>query len=113
MKSPLVSSVNISQSASDGINLISPPKTINLLYNKIEDNLGVGISAAVLSGEIREAETSAFLPLTEAPVPYNTFGMIDMCDPHKEIVIEQRVLLYYKYDNNPGIVTFSNRISEN
>ena len=102
MKSPLISSVNISKSASDGINMISPPKTINLLYNKIEDNLGIGISAAILSGEIREAENSAFLPLKEVPIPYNTFGMIDMCDPHKEIVIEERVLLYYKYDNNPG-----------
>ena len=56
MKSPLISSVNVSHSAHDGINIISPPKTINLLYNKIENNLGVGISAAILTGEIREAE---------------------------------------------------------
>ena len=27
--------------------------------------------------------------------------MIDICDPHKEIIIEERVLVYYKYDNNP------------
>ena len=96
-----MATVNISKSAYDGINIISPPKTVNLLYNKIEDNLGVGISVAHLSGEIRQGDNSAFKPLKEAPVPYNTFGMIDMCDPHKEIIIEERVLVYYKYDNNP------------
>merc|ERR1719422_2043683 len=90
MRSPLVSSVNISQ-----------PKMVNLLYNKIENNLGVGVSAAVLTGEIREAELSAFIPLKEVPIPYHTFGMIDICDPQKEIVIEEKILLYYKYDNSP------------
>ena len=55
MKSPLISSVNISHSAYDGINIISPPKTINLLYNKIENNLGTGISAAILSGQVPRA----------------------------------------------------------
>ena len=102
MRSPLVSSVNISQCASDGINIISPPKSVNLLYNKIENNLGYGVSAAVLTGEIREADLSAFVPLKEVPIPYHTFGMVDMCDPHKEIIIEEKILLYFKYDNNPG-----------
>ena len=101
MKSPLISSVNISQSAFDGINIISPAKTVNLLYNKIENNMCVGVSAAILTGEIRDAENSAFVPVKEIPLPYNTFGMIDICDPHKEIIIEERILLYYKYDNNP------------
>ena len=105
MRSPLVDNVNISQCAYDGINVISPLKMVNLLHNKIENNLGVGVSAAVLTGEIREAELSAFVPLKEVPIPYHTFGMIDMCDPQKEIVIEERILLYYKYDNNPGKVT--------
>merc|ERR1719273_565725 len=101
MKAPLISTVNISKSAYDGINIISPPKTVNLLYNKIENNLGTGISVAMLSGENRNGDRSSFTPLTEAPVPYNTFGVIDICDPHKEIIIEERVLVYYKYDNNP------------
>ena len=101
MKSPLISSVNISRCAYDAINMISPPKTVNLLYNKIENNMGAGVSAAILTGEIRDAENSAFIPVKEVPIPYHNFGMIDICDPHKEIVIEERVLLYYKYDNNP------------
>ena len=101
MKSPLISNVQISHCASDAINLVSPPKNVNLLWNKIEKNLGAGVSAAILTGEIREAENSAFVPVKEIPLPYNTFGMIDICDPQKEIIIEERVLLYYKYDNNP------------
>ena len=101
MASPLLSSINVSHSAHDGINLISPHKTMNMLYNKIENNLGVGISAAVLTGEVREADLSAFVPLEKVPIPYNIFGLVDICDPQKEIVIEERILLYYKYDNNP------------
>ena len=85
----------------DGINIVSPHKTMNMLYNKIEKNLGVGISAAVLSGEVREADLSAFTPLSRVPLPYKVFGMVDICYPQKEIVIEERILLYYKYDNNP------------
>ena len=27
--------------------------------------------------------------------------MVNICDPQKEIVIEEKILLYYKYDNNP------------
>lgn len=101
MSSPLLSSINITHSAHDGINLISPEKTMNMLYNKIENNMGVGISAAILTGEVREAEVSAFEPIKEIPIPYHNFGLVDICDPQKEIVIEERILLYYKYDNNP------------
>ena len=101
LKSPLVSNVNISQCAYDAVNLVSPPKTVNLLYNKIDNNLGKGVSAAILTGEISEAETSAFVPVKEVPIPYNTFGLVDICDTNKEIVVEERILVYYKYDNNP------------
>ena len=84
-------------------------KNINLFYkinfnisNPItENNMGVGISAAVLTGEVREATLSAFSPLARVPLPYHVFGLVNICDPQKEIVIEERILLYYKYDNNP------------
>ena len=45
-------------------------KTMNMLYNKIENNMGVGISAAVLTGEVREAKQSTFNPLENVPVSY-------------------------------------------
>jgi len=102
MASPLLSSINITHSAFDGINIVSPAKTMNMMYNKIANNMGVGISAAVLTGEVRDAKMSTFTPLEKVPIPYNTFGMVNICDPQKEIVVEERVLLYYKYDNIPG-----------
>ncbi|XP_040574739.1 protein bark beetle [Lepeophtheirus salmonis] len=101
MSSPHITQIVIKNSAHDGINLISPSRTLTMLHNLIENNLGIGISAAVLSGEVREAELSAFIPLKEVPIPYHVFGLVDICDPQKEIVIEERILLYYKYDNNP------------
>lgn len=102
MASPLLSSINITHSAFDGINIVSPAKTMNMMYNKIANNMGVGISAAVLTGEVRDAKMSTFTPLERVPIPYNTFGLVNICDPQKEIVVEERILLYYKYDNIPG-----------
>ncbi len=43
-------------------------KTMNMLYNKIENNMGVGISAAILTGEVRDAKQSTFNPLEKVPV---------------------------------------------
>ena len=43
-------------------------KTMNMLYNKIENNMGVGVSAAILTGEVREAKQSTFNPLEKVPV---------------------------------------------
>ncbi len=76
---------------------------MNMMYNKIANNMGVGISAAVLTGEVRDAKMSTFTPLERVPIPYNTFGLVNICDPQKEIVVEERILLYYKYDNIPGL----------
>ena len=51
-------------------NFVFAAKTMNMLYNKIENNMGVGISAAVLTGEVREAKQSTFNPLEKVPVSY-------------------------------------------
>lgn len=101
VKSPKVKFVNISQSASHGINLISPSSNVELLFNNIEDTLGVGINALSLTGEGQEAEESSFNPLKDLNIPYNLFSVLDICDTSKVITIEERVLIYYKYDNNP------------
>lgn len=80
---------------------ISPSNTINLLSNTIDDSLGVGLNILSLTGEGREGHESSFMPLKSLNIPYNLFGMIDICDTEKEIRIEERVLVYYKYDNYP------------
>lgn len=101
IKSPKIQLVNVTQSASHGINLISPSRTMNLLYNSAQDTLGVGINFLTLNGEGRESDESSFMPLKAINIPYNLFGLIDICDTTKEIRIEERVLVYYKYDNHP------------
>lgn len=100
-KSPRINYVEVDHSAFHGIDLISPSSTMNLLDNYIQNSLGVGINIVSLSGEGRESEESSFTPLRELNIPYNLFSLVDVCDTHKEIKIEERVLVYYKYDNHP------------
>ena len=76
-------------------------KQLLLLCCSIESTLGVGISAVSLTGEGRESSESSFTPLRVIHIPYHIFSMIDICDTTKLITMEERVLIYYKYDNNP------------
>ncbi|KAG5895778.1 hypothetical protein JTB14_001625 [Gonioctena quinquepunctata] len=101
MKSPRINYVEINNTAFNGIDLISPSKTMILLWNDIQNSLGVGINILSLSGEGRESAESSFTPLRGLNVPYNLFSLVDICDTHKEIRIEERLLVYYKYDNHP------------
>lgn len=101
LKSPKISSVKVTKSAFHGINLFSPNENVNLMFNEIKDSLGVGTSIITLTGEGRESDESSFTPLKSLNLPYNLFSIIDICDNTKEITIEERVLVYYKYDNNP------------
>lgn len=91
------------------VKLITIPNKSNVITShhllltlaRFENNLGVGVTLIGLTGETRETEESSFFPLSNVRLPYHTFGMVDMCDSTKELRIEERVLLYYKYDNRP------------
>ncbi|XP_063235879.1 protein bark beetle isoform X2 [Bacillus rossius redtenbacheri] len=100
-QSPAVSSVNVSRCASHGIALVSPVDHARLLFNRVEHSLGVGVLAVLLTGEGREAGESSFAPLRGLMLPYHVFSMMDACDPAKVVTVEERVLLYFKYDSNP------------
>lgn len=100
-KTPTISSVSIEESAYHGINLISPRGGMHLKLININKTLGQGINAISLTGEGRDSDESSFAPLKNLDLPYNIFSMIDICDVSKVITIEERVLVYYKYDNNP------------
>nr|XP_003703916.1 PREDICTED: uncharacterized protein LOC100876764 [Megachile rotundata] len=101
MKSPTIMHVDISHSAYHGINVISPTHTIELLFNNINNVLGNGVNVLSITGEGREADESSFTPIKDLNIPYNLFSMIDICDTSKEITLEERVIVYYKYDNHP------------
>ncbi|XP_033297170.1 protein bark beetle [Bombus bifarius] len=101
MKSPTITHVNITHSAYHGINVISPTHTVELLFNVIDNVLGNGVNLLSITGEGREADESSFTPIKDLSIPYHLFSMIDICDTTKEITLEERVIVYYKYDNHP------------
>ncbi|XP_043483219.1 protein bark beetle isoform X2 [Leptopilina heterotoma] len=101
MKSPVVTHVSITKCAYHGINMISPTHTVQLLFNQIDNVLGNGINILSITGEGREAEESSFTPIKDLNIPYHLFSMVDICDTTKEITIEERILVYHKYDNYP------------
>ncbi|XP_076766657.1 C-type lectin domain-containing protein bark beetle [Xylocopa sonorina] len=101
MKSPTITHVNITRSAYHGINVISPTHTVELLFNTINNVLGNGVNVLSITGEGREADESSFTPIKDLNIPYHLFSMIDICDTTKEITLEERVIVYYKYDNHP------------
>ena len=41
---------------------------------------------------------SSFIPLNESAIPYNVHGLVRMCSSEKLMYIQDRVLIYYKYD---------------
>lgn len=100
-KNPSISWVTIKNSAHHGVNLISPTNAIHLKFLTIENVLGQGVNAISLTGEGRESDESSFAPLRALDLPYHLFSLIDICDTTKEIMIEERVIIYYKYDNIP------------
>lgn len=94
--------VNISESASHALEVIGVSS--NLAFNElfIKNNLGIGINILTLVGEsTSEASKLGYDPLKSVDIAYGIFGMVDICDTNKEMVIEDRILLYYKYDNQP------------
>ncbi|KAK9738697.1 Scavenger receptor cysteine-rich domain [Popillia japonica] len=101
VKSPKINFISVTQSASHGINLISPADTMNLISNTVTDSLGVGINILSIPGEGRESDESSFTPVTDLNIPYNIFSLLDICDTVKEVKIEERIIIYYKYDNHP------------
>ncbi|KAL0880639.1 hypothetical protein ABMA27_001864 [Loxostege sticticalis] len=100
-RNPSIRNVNITKCAHHGINLVSPTDTIDMRFTSVNDVLGEGVNTISLTGEGRESEESSFTPLKDLNLPYHMFSLINICDSSKMVVIEERVLLYYKYDNNP------------
>ncbi|KAB7501563.1 Protein bark beetle [Armadillidium nasatum] len=100
-ETPKLLDVSVTHCAYDGVTFVSAHDSFEMLHSRFEQNLGVGVSLIGLTGETRETVESSFTPVKEIRLPYNMFGMVDICDSNKELIIQERVLLYYKYDNKP------------
>ncbi|CAG0893659.1 unnamed protein product [Cyprideis torosa] len=101
-QNPRIHRIIVNESAWDGIRIVAPVKDLKLLNNLVENNGGVGVTVLVLNGEGQKYGPSSFAPLSSARLSYSSFGLVDMCDTNKELVVEQRVLVYYKYDSRPA-----------
>lgn len=93
--------VTVSKSASDAISSIAAVGEIHMFKNKVHDNLGVGLNVLSLYGASVTGDHLMYPPVHTVSIPYHVFGMVDICDPNKELIVEGRVLLYYKYTNRP------------
>ncbi|XP_054741887.1 protein bark beetle isoform X2 [Anastrepha obliqua] len=100
-KSPTIRSVTLVNSAHHGVNYIAPSGTMNLNLLNVSSAFGAGINILSLTGEGRESDESSFTPLKDLDIPYKLFSLVDICDPQKVLTVEERLLVYYKYDNNP------------
>ena len=90
--------VNVSHSASHGIEAIAPSGHLRFHHLRVEKNLGSGINYLLFGGASPNQFVLPYEPLKKADVPYNIFGLVNICDVNKHMRIEGRVLLYYKYD---------------
>ncbi|KAG1658471.1 Protein bark beetle [Nymphon striatum] len=96
-----INHVSISQSASHGISLIAAIGEIDMYKNHIYNNLGVGLNVLLLYGASVTGDNLMYTPVQTVSIPHHVFGMVDICDANKELIVDGRVLLYYKYTNSP------------
>ncbi|EEC13223.1 conserved hypothetical protein [Ixodes scapularis] len=93
--------LNITECASNGIDIIASPGYQYIHAVNITHNRGTGVNFLTLNGQTSTADRLNYAPLGPVDLPYNVFGLVDICDNNKEFPVDGRVLLYYKYDNRP------------
>lgn len=95
--SPIMEYVNITRCISNGVDVVAPRHTIDIKNYNISGNLGYAVNMLILNGDSRVSATSSFNPLVTNTVPYNLYGLVDICRHEKEIIVENRLILFYKY----------------
>ncbi|KAK0049320.1 protein bark beetle [Biomphalaria pfeifferi] len=93
---PIFSNINITNCAENGYDIIAPRQNLNIQFQNISRNLGYGVNVLVLNGE-SSTRQSSFLPFGLNTMPYNVYGLVDICRLEKQIFLETRMILYYKY----------------
>ncbi|XP_012945265.1 protein bark beetle [Aplysia californica] len=91
--------INITKCAENGFDIVAPRQPLVLEHQNVTGNLGYGINVLVLNGE-SSIRRSSFLPNGPSTIPYNVYGLVDICRMEKEIQLETRLILFYKYGPN-------------
>ena len=97
-RTPYTDHVRITNCASHGYDFIAPKAEFVVQNNEILNNNGYGVGGLVLNGESRDELKSSFKPLNDSVLPYNVYGLVEMCASEKLIQIQDRVLVYFKYN---------------
>ena len=93
--------LNVSKCASHAVEVIAPSGHLVFHRLNLRDNLGAGINYLLLGGASTETSVLPYRPLIKSTLPYNVYGLVDVCDTNKKLIVQERVLVYYKYDNRP------------
>lgn len=89
----------ISNSAHHGLEMITSQGNQNLHQLRIKNSLGVGLNYLSLTGSSSASKLVPYLPLKHMDISSDIFGLVDVCGANKEIQVEDRLLLFYRYSS--------------
>ncbi|KAK6754795.1 hypothetical protein RB195_013653 [Necator americanus] len=98
-RSPMIDHVNVTNSSMHAIQVISPREKVILNMVNVTNNGGIGVS--ITTSSIQSGNTNTDIPFQPLTIPYYSLGMVDICAANKMLQVNNRVLVYYKYDSLP------------
>lgn len=93
--------LTINGSASHALEVISPSGHLLFEHLNIHNNLGVAMNYLSLDGAANKNLNLPYKPTKQSTLPYNIFSLADICDINKNLIVDQRIIVYYKYDSKP------------
>lgn len=99
-RTPLISNCAIRQSASHGLEFLQSRTTV--IFNKlhIESSAAYAINSVQMNVQSTD-QRSSFRVLNKNTLSNeNIFSLVDICDPHKYYDLDQRIIIYYRYDTH-------------
>ncbi|CEF63163.1 SRCR domain and Parallel beta-helix repeat and Pectin lyase fold/virulence factor domain and Pectin lyase fold domain and C-type lectin-like domain and C-type lectin fold domain and SRCR-like domain-containing protein [Strongyloides ratti] len=96
-RSPVIDALNVTNSSMHGIQIISPSSTVILNMINVTNNKGQGIN--ILATNLQTPMSTSFVPTGPLTIPYYSPGLLDICSTGKIINVQNRIILFYKYDS--------------
>lgn len=94
--SVILDNVNVTNSSMDGISIVAPKSEMTIQRVNVSHNLGIGLNVLTLN---LQGDQTHGNPLQNITFPYFMYGLLDFCSVEKEVIVEKRILAYYKYDS--------------
>lgn len=92
----------ITNSAHHGLEIVASQGNQNFHQLRIRNNSGVGLNYLPLAGSSSASKLVPYLPLKHLDISSDIFGLVDICGANKELQIEERMLLFYRYSSQPA-----------